>query len=153
VNRTGFVMSHRVSALDLLTAQHDELERLIEALEAAGDGGARHTRFVALADALSLHAALEESIFYPWLYAHERGVLSIESPEVHLALRRLLADMTAISVEGPIFEATLAILKREVRRHARDEEEGRLFREVRDIASSGELDTLGAVLAFFTKEH
>jgi hypothetical protein len=149
VNRAGFVTSNRGSALDLLTAQHDEVERLIEALEAAGDGPQRRARFVALADAMSAHASLEESIFYPWVYAHDTGVLSLESPEVHIALRRMIADMMAISVEDPGFEATLSLLKDEVRRHARDEEEGRLFREVRDIASSEELDTLGAVLIFF----
>ncbi len=54
-----------------------------------------------------------------------------ESGEEHLAMKRTLADMLAEDVEGEIFAAKLSVLQEQVHHHAIEEEEAKLFPQVR----------------------
>ena len=67
----------------------------------------------------------------------------LESTEEHLAVKRVLADMLALDVEDERFDAKLSVLTEEVRHHARDEEEKKLFPLVRKQLSKEELAELG----------
>ncbi|HEX8115004.1 MAG TPA: hemerythrin domain-containing protein [Kofleriaceae bacterium] len=127
--------------LELLSAQHREVDDLLEKLEQGN--GDREALFVELADKLAAHAAAEEKVFYPSVMAEQTSALLHESVEEHLAIKRVLADLIAMKVDDDEFQAKLAVLKEEVSHHAHEEEEGKLFPELRAALSRDELAALG----------
>jgi hemerythrin superfamily protein len=127
--------------IDLLMAQHLEVDTLIAQIEAGeGDGQAA---FAELANKLAAHAAAEEQVFYPAVMAKQTNELLLEAVEEHLAVKRVLADMLALRVGEPSFKAKLAVLKEEVTHHAHREEEGKLFPQLRSLMTSDERAALG----------
>jgi hypothetical protein len=135
--------------LELLASQHVEVDELIEQLE--NDDGDRQTVFTELANKLAAHATVEEKLFYPAVMTENTAELLHESVEEHLAVKRVLADMIAMDLdEDEEFDAKLSVLKEHVSHHAHEEEEQKLFPEVRKAMSADELAALGnEVLAMF----
>lgn len=137
-----------INALDLLTEQHQQVDQLFEQLE-AGQGD-RAATFQQLADALAAHATIEEKIFYPRVMADQTSELLHESVEEHLAIKRVLADMLTMSLDGDQFDAKLSVLKEEVSHHAHEEEEAKLFPLLRTSMTPDELAGIGNdLLAMF----
>jgi hemerythrin superfamily protein len=136
-------MVDNINALEILRAQHDEIDHLIAALEACDDEDDRVDLFEELADQLAAHAAMEETLFYPWVLAKQTEGILRESTEEHLAIKRVLADMLTLDPSDDEFAAKLAVMKEEIRHHAHDEEEGELFPKVKRMASEAELEMMG----------
>jgi hemerythrin superfamily protein len=138
-----------IDALELLRQQHDEVEDLMEQIENA-DGDEKEALFEEMADKLAAHATIEEKIFYPSVMESKTRDALIESTEEHLSIKRLLADMIELEVDDEHFDAKLKVLKEQVRHHAHDEEEDKLFPKVRRLMSADELAALGnELLAMF----
>lgn len=138
------------NALELLKSQHDEVEDLIEKIEDSEDPDEKEQLFAELADNVAAHAMIEEKIFYPSVMMDRTHEMLIESTEEHLVVKRLLADMMALDVEDEHFDAKLKVLKENIRHHARDEEEEKLFPQVERMMSDDELSGLGnEMLAMF----
>ncbi len=130
-----------LNVLDLLTAQHAEVDALFEKIEKGrGDKGAA---FQELADKLAAHATIEEKIFYPAVMMKKTDDMLHESVEEHLQIKRTLADMLDLSIESPEFEAKCNVLKEDVSHHAHEEEEDKLFPMLRKAMSEDELAALG----------
>lgn len=143
-------------ALELLTAQHDEVDELFAMIEKAKDGERKRAYFEELADKLAAHAKIEEVHFYPSVNSKETRDLVVESVEEHLSMKRMLADLLELDVEDEHFDAKLSVLKEQVEHHAREEEEGKLFPHVKKLLSADELAALGGeMLALFEEllEH
>lgn len=145
-------MSDTIDVLELLTSQHEEVDELIERLEAADDD--RAALFAELADKLAAHATVEEKIFYPAAMSESTSDLLHESVEEHLAIKRLLADMLDMDPDDEDeledFDAKLSVLKESFSHHAHDEEEGQLFPMLRKQLDRDERAGLGnEVLAMF----
>jgi len=143
-------MKDTIDVLELLEWQHAEVDDLIDQLEQGlGD---RPALFAELADKLAAHATVEEKIFYPAVMAPSTSELLHESVEEHLTIKRLLADMMDMDPDDDDdeFDTTLALLKDEVSHHAHDEEEDKLFPELRRLMTDDELAGLGnEVMAMF----
>ena len=138
------------NALELLMAQHEEVEALIEQIEDSDDPSEKSVLFEALADRLAAHATIEEKLFYPAMMHESTRELLLEATEEHLAVKRLLADMMELDVGDERFDAKLAVLKESLRHHAHDQEEGVLFLEVEDMLDEDQLAALGnEMLAMF----
>jgi len=138
-----------INALELLEEQHQEVEDLIDEIEDA-EGSEKEALFREMADKLAAHSAIEEKLFYPTVMADQTHEMLIEATEEHLAVKRLLADMLAMDVDDEHFDAKLKVLKENVRHHAHDEEEDKLFPKVRKLMSKDELAALGnELLAMF----
>jgi len=141
-----------LDALELLMDQHEEVEGLIEQLENTDDSDAKTELFRELADKLAAHSTIEEKIFYPAMMADKTRELLVESTEEHLSVKRLLADMMTLDVDDEHFDAKLSVLKEQIRHHAHDEEEDKLFPMVRKLFSRDELAAIGnEMLAMFEK--
>lgn len=139
-----------MNAIQLLTMQHDEVDALIAKLEKSKDSKVKRETFATLADNLAAHVAIEEKLFYPAVVAKKTEEMLHEAVEEHLAVKRLLADMLALSVTDDQFEAKLSVMKEGLEHHNHKEEEGELFPEVRTLLSSEELIALGSeMLAMF----
>jgi len=138
------------NALEVLISQHDEVDELIEEIEGADDADQKAAAFRRLANNLAAHAAIEERLFYRWAMSKQTEPQLREATEEHLAVKRVLADLLVLDVDDVQFDAKLSVMKEQIRHHARDEEEGKLFPKVRRLASQDELDALGGeMLAMF----
>lgn len=130
--------------IELLTAQHAEVDELFERIERGT--GDRRALFLELANKLAAHATVEEELFYPSVMAKGTSELLLESVEEHLAVKRLLADMISMRVLDEKFDAKLSVLKEQVTHHAHREEEAKLFPKVRTLLSRDERAALGSEL-------
>lgn len=136
--------------LEILTAQHKEVDELMEMLE-SGDGD-RKALFTELANNLAAHAAAEEKVFYPAIMAKEIKDMLHEAVEEHLAIKRILADLLTMKLDTEGFKAKLHVLKEQVSHHAHKEEEDELFPKVKDVFSSDERAAIGnEYLVMFTE--
>jgi hemerythrin superfamily protein len=127
--------------LEVLEAQHQEVDKLIAMLEEGK--GDRRAVFLELANNLAAHAAVEEQLFYPFVMTADTSELLYESVEEHLAIRRVLADMVTMKLDDDQFLAKLALLREQVSHHAHEEEEKALFPKVRRMFTVEERAGLG----------
>ena len=143
-------MKDTIDALELLKEQHDEVEELISKIEDSDDTNEKEELFRELADKIAAHSTIEEKIFYPSVMADQTEDMLIESTEEHLVVKRVLADMLEMKADDEHFDAKLKVLKENIRHHARDEEEEKLFPIVRRQLGADQLAGLGnEMLAMF----
>src|SRR4051812_14461220 len=72
-----------MSAIDMLEAEHREVERLFEKFESAKGARQQRAIFNQVADKLAVHAAIEEQHFYPAAKADDTEDLLLEAAEEH----------------------------------------------------------------------
>jgi hemerythrin superfamily protein len=130
-----------VNAIDLLTEQHAEVDKLIAAIEKGK--GDKQALFEELADKLAAHATIEEKIFYPAVKAGTTEELLHESVEEHLVIKRLLTDMMELDPDDDQFDAKLSVMKESIEHHAHKEEEKELFPKVKKLLTGEQLEALG----------
>ncbi|KFE68624.1 Hemerythrin HHE cation binding domain protein [Hyalangium minutum] len=110
---------------DILTEQHRELEERLSALDAEMDSGEAETqreRFQALADALRVHARLEERYLYPVMARVEGRVRAREEAEDHLTLRELIEELEELSPGEDEWWARFTALEDLLVAHVQEEE-------------------------------
>jgi hemerythrin-like domain-containing protein len=142
-----------VNAIDLLEQQHREVEELFEELEGAGENAKKTKERLCreLADALAVHAEIEEKLFYPESKQENTEEILRESVEEHLSMKRLLTDIVEGEVEDDQFDARIEVLKEQVEHHV-EEEEKELFPKVRKVLSREELEDLGTRMEAMAEE-
>jgi hemerythrin superfamily protein len=129
------------NAIDLLTSQHRMVEGMFQKLEAEKPGSVEHRRlFADLADALAVHATIEEKIFYPAVLRPETEELLESSVEEHLAAKRVLATLLDTPPDGDA-RAELEELAGLTEAHVIEEERD-LFPRVRQLVADDELRDL-----------
>ncbi len=131
-----------MEATDYLTRQHRDIEQALGDALDAPDAAVRRSRFLDVADALILHIASEEQVFYPAVHGDRSEDVLLESLEEHLALERLLADLLALAADDATFRPRLHVL-RELAQHHHGDEERKLFPAVRGKLGAAARDALG----------
>ncbi len=132
-----------MAALELLVNQHRHAADLLERIRASKSH--ERVRYMGdLAEALTLHAALEEQFFYPFLRNHGFADLADRSLAEHADTRRLVAEMLGMKKSDPRLEDTFLSLDHMVRKHV-EEEEKDIFPRIRGFAD--ELNELGRQMA------
>jgi hemerythrin superfamily protein len=132
-------------ALKLLKADHKEVADLVGKFES---GRISKDRKVAIAKqicmALTVHAQIEEEIFYPAARETVRGAddLLDEAAVEHESVKELIASIEDSSPDNDdLFEARVKVLGEYVKHHVK-EEEGQIFPKVRksdmDLAEIGQ---------------
>lgn len=135
-----------MDGIDLLVRQHRSLEALLQQGVDAAEPAQRAALFRRAADDLTVHLASEEEIFYPAVKARRTEDTLLESLEEHLSLKRLMADLIALSPEDPTYEAKFKVLTEQAVHHHKEEEE-HLFPEVRKLIEPPQLAELGEQMA------
>jgi hemerythrin superfamily protein len=133
-----------MDAIEMLKQQHREVDELFEELEGAGEN-ARKTKervFRRIADAMAIHAGIEEKLFYPASKAPDTEELLREAVEEHLSVKRVISDLLESGPEDEQFDARCQVLKEQIEHHVEEEEE-ELFPKVRKLCSKEELEDLG----------
>ena len=142
-----------MEATKLLMRQHREIDRLFERFEAAGDDASQTREQVRqkLSDALAVHAAVEEKIFYPATKDARTEELLHEAVEGHRAATRIIADLLQTRVDDAQLDARMNVLKDQVQRHVHEEEK-ELFPVVRKMFERDELEQLGEEMETLANE-
>jgi len=130
-------------AVALLREDHKRVNALFEEFEKARSDRRKKEIVAAICQELTVHAALEEEIFYPALRAAMKdGDLLDEAQVEHDEMRRLIGELREMSPEDEAYDETFMALMREVIHHVADEETTLLPEAERVLAD--QLSELGA---------
>ncbi len=138
-----------MNALALLKADHQNVEALFQRFEGFSPR-ARNGRMKVVQQVikeLSIHAAIEEQVFYPAVREAlgPKGSVVLESLEEHHVVKWLLSELDGMSPEAERYCAKMKVLMETVRQHVKEEERG-LFPKVRQAMDRAMLDDLGKSL-------
>lgn len=130
-----------MSAIDKLESDHRKVEKLFASFEKARTAARKRDVFEQIADALAVHATIEEKHFYPAVKAKDTEDLLLEAAEEHLSAKRLIADLLELDAKDDTFEAKVMVLKEQIEHHV-EEEEDELFPKVKKLLDEDTLLTL-----------
>ena len=111
-----------MDAIEFLTKQHRMVDELFEQIEQTDDPDVKEQLFTQLADALAIHAKLEEMHFYPAAKSKDTEDVLHEAVEEHLGVKRILADMLELEADDEQFDAKCKVLMEQVQHHVKEEE-------------------------------
>ena len=136
-------------ALAQLKADHDKVKRLFlefESLKGDDDDDERKSELVdEICYELTIHAMLEEEIFYPAVRAAiDDDEMMDEADIEHAGARELISQLEVMYPGDDHFDATVTVLGEEVAHHI-DKEENDMFEALRGAGI--DLDELGEQLA------
>jgi hemerythrin superfamily protein len=139
---------YQPDAVEILMQDHKDVDALFkeyESLQDQGSDAAREELAGLICQALSIHARIEEELFYPAARA-ARGVeskLVDEAAVEHQSLKDIIGRLLKAPASDPLYDAGVSVLAEYTRHHVK-EEESELFPEVRK--SGIDLVALGAAL-------
>jgi len=146
----GMTSSENTNAIELLKRDHDDVDKLFSQYEDIKDGdddAEKELLVVQICDALTVHAQIEEEIFYPAarsaLDQDEGKDLIDEAAVEHQTLKDLIARLEAAPTDDPLYDAGVKVLSEYVKHHVK-EEENKLFPKCK--SSQMDLDAVGAQL-------
>lgn len=135
-------------AIALLKADHAEVKALFGRFEKLGEDGAREEKEAIVREAcakLTVHATVEEEIFYPAAReVPEADALLNEAEVEHDTAKDLIAKLDEMEADDEMFDASFTVLAEYIEHHVK-EEEGELLPKVQK--SDLDLDALGEEMA------
>ena len=138
-----------MNALTLLKQDHNNVDELFTRFEQLGDGDATEKRAVVekIIEHLSIHAAIEEQVFYPAVQdaVDEAEDDLLEALEEHHVAKLTLSELEKMGPDDKRFDAKVRVLIESVRHHV-EEEENELFPKVREAMTNEQLMDLGELL-------
>ena len=138
-----------MDAITLLKEDHKTVEKLFKRFEKAGDKAYTTKRAIvdSIIEELSVHATIEEQLFYPVTRATvpETEDIALESLEEHHIVKWVLHELDSMSPEDERFNAKVTVLLEIVRHHVKEEEE-EYFPKVRGELGRMALNDLGDAL-------
>ncbi|MGZ5018205.1 MAG: hemerythrin domain-containing protein [Methylobacter sp.] len=132
-------------ATALLQADHEHVSELFDEYEESHSSAKKKQIVEQLCDELTVHAQIEEEIFYPAvkraLKDHE---LIPEAQVEHATLKDLIAQVAGKEPDGEMFDAKIKVMHEYVKHHVKEEQD-----EIFPKAKSTDLDMmkLGAKLS------
>jgi hemerythrin-like domain-containing protein len=143
--------------MDIFTAlkkDHAKVKGLFEELEKTTERGVktREELFASINEELTLHAELEEKLFYPRLKEEkETHETTLEAMEEHALVKKLLKELEAAPKGTEVWAAKAKVLMENVRHHI-EEEEGELFKQARRVLGKEEAAELAEQAEEFKSE-
>lgn len=130
-------------ALELLMADHRKVEDLFERYESEKESDEDTRRDIAqqICNELTVHAQVEEELFYPWLRENLDDQEMVEEAQIeHGTAKELIAQIEGSESVDDTYNARVKVLSEYIKHHVK-EEENEIFPEVR--GQKDELDELG----------
>lgn len=133
-------------AISLLTKDHRDVKKMFNTYQDLADREAPAEQRLAVAqeicEALTLHATLEEEIFYPALRETTVDAIDeLDEAEVeHACVKELVAQIKAMEPDEELYDAKVKVLGEYVDHHV-NEEEAEMFPKARK--SDMDMDGLG----------
>lgn len=136
-------------AIEQLQEDHRQVEALFrdfEQLTGSGDVDAKESVATEICEKLTVHAQIEEEIFYPAARQALGGDTEIidEAEEEHTDAKQLIAEIEEMSAEDDDFDSKVKSLSEAIAHHV-EEEEGQMFPKLRQ--SGMETQGLGEQMA------
>ncbi|HYM49593.1 MAG TPA: hemerythrin domain-containing protein [Candidatus Limnocylindrales bacterium] len=143
-----------MDAITLLKQDHRKVDRLFEEIKTKQQVQDRERLFNEIRTELTVHATIEEKLFYPAVQnARQTHEKILESYEEHKQVKMVLADLAEADKSTENWMAGLTVLLEDVQHHVKEEEED-IFPKVREkILSEQELDDLGARMQQMKEEQ
>jgi hypothetical protein len=142
-----------LDAIALLKEDHKKVSDLFEKIEGLGDTAhvTRGKIFSDIDTELTVHAEIEETIFYPAFRAKtkkntEPGDEIREAYEEHVNVKEMLGKLEDLQPSDDTYNAKLQVLGELVKHHVQ-EEESELFKQARQLFDKSELESLGEQMA------
>lgn len=138
-----------MDAITLLKQDHSDLEKLFKRFEAAGERAYAEQRRVVdkIIEELSIHASIEETLFYPVTRAAVPAVedQALEGLEEHHIVKWVLAELEGMDPGDERWKPKVTVLIENARHH-NGEEESDYFPKVREALGRNDLNDLGDAL-------
>lgn len=132
-------------AIALLKADHEAVSQLFAEYEKTRSAGNKKLLVAEICTALSVHAQIEEEIFYPAIKAAMKDKLLVPEAVVeHAGVKSLIAQLEGVEPDGEMYDAKVKVLSEYVKHHVK-EEQTEMFTKAR--ASSVDMVELGARMA------
>lgn len=137
--------STSIDAVELLERQHREVEAMFERFEKMTDRATVSKKKLAdeICNALIMHAAIEEEIFYPATReaSEETEDMVDEAVVEHASAKDLIAQILEMDPGDDLYDAKVKVLSELIEHHVEEEEE-EMFPKARelklDMAALGE---------------
>ena len=139
--------NQKQDAIALLKQDHRNVEELFEKFEKASGDGRKQSLAEEICLELSVHAQIEEEIFYPACEGKVEEDLLKESYVEHDGAKVLIAEILSGGPSDEFYDAKVKVLSEEIEHHVEEEEkrmEG-LFAQARKAGL--DMDALGEQLA------
>jgi hemerythrin superfamily protein len=136
-----------LDAIALLKQDHRKVEDLFAEFEKASGDGRKQTLAEEICLELSVHATIEEEIFYPACEGKVEDDLLKEAYVEHDGAKLLIAEILAGEPSDEFYDSKVKVLQEQIEHHVGEEEkrmEG-LFSQARKAGL--DMDALGAGLA------
>lgn len=140
-------MADKQDAIALLKADHRKVEGLFEQFEGASGDGKKQKIALQICLELTVHAQIEEEIFYPACEGKVEEDLLKEAYVEHDGAKVLIAEIEAGGPDDEYYDAKVKVLSEQIEHHVGEEEarmEG-LFSQARKAGL--DMDALGDQLA------
>jgi hemerythrin superfamily protein len=140
-------MPDKLDAVALLKADHRKVEGLFEKFENAKSSSVKKSLVQEICTELTVHAMIEEEIFYPACTGQIEEDLVSEAYVEHDGAKVLIAELLGSSPENEFYDAKVKVLSEEIKHHVKEEEkrsEG-IFAQAREAGL--DMDALGDQLA------
>lgn len=136
-------------ALTLLKTDHRKVETLFKAFEKTEAKQKKASLVKQIITELSVHAAVEEQVFYPAIRKAMKEAdedMILEALEEHHIVKWVLSELEKMTPADERFDAKVKVLCENVTHHVKEEEQ-ELFVKVRKAMNVKELNELGAAMA------
>jgi hemerythrin superfamily protein len=146
---TGKIARDETDAIELLKADHKAVKALFKkfaALKSDGDAENEEKKSVVqkICDALTVHTAIEEEIFYPAVRkAIADADLMDEALVEHAGAKELISQLESMEADDDLFDAKVTVLGEQIDHHVQ-EEEGEMFPKAKK--AKVDLEALGAAM-------
>jgi hemerythrin superfamily protein len=124
----------KTDAISLLMQDHREVEGMFKEFEKAkesDDDGAKSEIVKRVCAALTVHAEIEEEIFYPAVRGEIEDDDTMDEAEVeHGSIKDLVAQLEEMDPGDSLYDAKMTVLSEYVKHHVK-EEEGEMFPKVK----------------------
>ena len=140
-------MADQPDAIALLKADHRKVEELFEKFESAKGDGSKERIARQICLELTVHAKIEEEIFYPACKGAVEEDLIDEAYAEHDGAKVLIAEIEAGGPDEDYYDAKVKVLSEQIEHHVEEEEkrvEG-IFSQARKAGL--DMDELGRRLA------
>lgn len=118
-------------AITLLRADHEDVNRMFAAYAHTRTGPAKKALVAEICKALTVHAQIEEEIFYPEVQTALKDKLLVPDAAVeHAGVKVLIAQLESAEPDGKTYDAQVQVLSEQVRRHVK-EEQNEIFPQAR----------------------
>lgn len=146
IQENGHMVDKPQDAVALLKADHRAVEDLFANYEKASGDGRKKGIAQDICKALTIHATIEEEIFYPACEGKVEGNLLKEAYVEHDGAKVLIAEIEAGGPSDEYYDAKVKVLSEQIEHHVKEEEarlEG-LFTQARKAGL--DMDALGVEL-------